>query len=356
MVQERSKEEQREAPPALPRPDMTWKSMTIQWGTRAKVHPQGGLTIGALNVGAYAEVPDYWEDRTRMPRGAFTPPGSVGAPVGGYYLRNKSDFWADNAADLYEEGISRRWSSAASIPWEQCRGLPDDVEIAVCQVSTELSQQASIEIEVVSSWLQWMSYGFHEVKLFLATENFDAGRHFEAFRKRALVNGGGLGLESPGQVNRLLLESRAGWSETSLLLHILRGTFTRTVYRYLAAHAPSPVEMLLCRPALQDTSRHIAYSMQHLKYAVNHVRGTDRNFNLGLSQAEAIVERDDADPVLWEALACVFGGGVRGMDEGMNTVALLRRDYVRDYLRCLSWIGVDRGTFLAPNFAKLLAA
>lgn len=355
MVQERDKEEKSEAP-AIPRPDMSWKSMTIQWGTRAKVHPQGGLTIGAINVGAYGEVPDHWEDRTRMPRGAFTPPGSLGAPVGGYYLRSKSDFWADNAADLYEEAISRRWSSATQIPWEECRGLPDDVEIAVCQVATELSQQASIEIEVVSSWLQWMSYGYHEVKLFLATENFEAGRHFEAFRKRALVNGGGLGLESPGQVNRLLLESRAGWSETSLLLHILRGTFTRTLYRYLAAYAPSPVEMVLCRWALQDTSRHIAYAMQHLKYAVTHVQGTDRNFNLGLVQAETIVDRDDADPVLWEALACVFGGGVRGMDEGMKTVALLRRDYVRDYLRCLRWIGVDRGASLAPNFVKLLAA
>ena len=28
-------------------PDLSWKSMTIQWGTRASVHPQGGLTLGA---------------------------------------------------------------------------------------------------------------------------------------------------------------------------------------------------------------------------------------------------------------------------------------------------------------------
>jgi len=333
---------------------MSWKSMTIQWGTRAPVHPQGGLTLGATNVGAYGEVPDHWEDRSRMPRGAYTPPGSRGAPIGGYYLRQKSDFWADNAAELYEEGISRRWSSADSIPWETCRGLPDDVEIAVCQVATELSQQASIEVEVVSSWLQLMSYGYHEVKLFLATENFDAGRHFEVFRKRALVNGGGLGLESPGQVNRMLLESRAGWTETSMLLHMLRGLFTRTLYRYLAAYAPSPVEMLIGRRAMQDISRHIAYAMQHLRYAVTHIPGTDRNFNLGLSQAEAVVGRDEEDPVLWEALACVFGGGVRGMDEGMKVVTRLRRDYVRDYLARLAWVGVDRRPTLAENFKRIL--
>src|SRR5437660_1439072 len=129
MVQERTGQSEDEKPAAPPL-DMSWKSMTIQWGTRAPIHPQGGLTIGA-------------------------------------------------------------------------------------------------------------------------------------------VNGGGLGLESPGQVNRLLLESRAGWTETSLLLHIFRGIFTRTVYRYLSAYAPTPVELQIGRRAMQDKSRHIAYAMQHLKYAVN---------------------------------------------------------------------------------------
>ena len=215
-------------------------------------------------------------------------------------------------------------------------------------------EQASIEIEVVSSWLQLMSYGYHEVKVYLATETFDAARHFEMFRKRALVNGGGLGLESPGQVNRMLLESRAGWTETSLLLHILRGVFTRTVYRYLGAYAPSRVEVALGRRGTQDKSRHIAYAMQHLRYAVNHVAGMDRNVNGGLHQAELIVARDDADPVFWEALACVFGGGVRGMKGGMEVVAQLRRDYVRDYLRCLRWIGVDHQPALSPAFAALV--
>ncbi|MER3406655.1 MAG: hypothetical protein C4289_17045 [Chloroflexota bacterium] len=152
----------------------------------------------------------------------------------------------------------------------------------------------------------------------------------------------------------MLLESRAGWSETALLLHILRGTFTRTLYRYLAAYAPSPVEALLGWQALQDKSRHIAYAMQHLRYAVTHVRGMGQAINQGLPQAEAVVARDDADPVLWEALACVFGGGIRGMGEGMQVVRRLRRDYVRDYLCCLAWVGIDRRPTLAPNFKELL--
>ena len=328
--------------------------MTIQWGTRARVHKDGGLTLAATNVGAYAEVPDYWADRTRSPRGAFNPTGAVAASIGGYYLRNKSDLWAENAADLYEEAISRRWSTADGIPWEECRGLADDVELAVCQVATELSQQASIEAEVISGWQQQMSYGFHEVKVFLATETFDAARHFEVFRKRALVNGGGLGLESPGSVNRWLLESRGGWTETVALLHLLRGLLTRMIYRYLAAYAPSRVELLIGRRATQDKTRHIAYAMDHLHYAVTHVHGMATHLNMGLAQAEVVASRDDNDPVLWEALACVFGGGVHAMDDGMKIVKALRRRYVEDYLRHVDWIGIQHRTLLAPNYAALL--
>jgi len=342
---------QQPPPPPL---DLSWKTMTIQWGTRARVRKDAGLTLGAINVGAYGEVPDYWQDRSRSPRGAFNPTGAAAASIGGYYLRHKSDVWADNAAELYEEAISRRWSSADSIPWDACRDLPEDVELAVCQVATELSQQASIEAEVISAWQQQMSYGFHEVKVFLATETFDAARHFEVFRKRALLNGGGLGLESPGEMNRWLLESRGGWTETVALLHILRGLFTRTIYRYLSAYAPSPVEVHIGRRTTQDKTRHVAYALEHVRYAVNHVRGMADHINAGLAQAELFSGRDEKDPVLWESLACIFGGGVRQMDSGMAIVRSMRRHYVTEYLRHLDWIGIQHQRMLAPNFKAVL--
>jgi hypothetical protein len=199
-----------------------------------------------------------------------------------------------------------------------------------------------------------MSYGFHEVKLFLATETFDAARHFEVFRKRALVNGGGLGLESPGSVNRWLLESRGGWTETCALLHLLRGLLTRTIYRYLAVYGPSPVERLIGRRATQDKSRHVAYATEHLHYAVTHVQGMATHLNAGLAQAEFVAARDDDDPVLWEALACVFGGGVRAMDAGMQIVKALRRRYVEDYVKHLDWIGIQHRSALAPGYRSVL--
>jgi hypothetical protein len=64
--------------------------------------------------------------------------------------------------------------------------------------------------------------------------------------------------------------------------------------------------------------------------------------------------RDENDPVLWEALACAFGGGVRGMDSGMQIVRAMRRCYVQDLLRHLDWIGIEHRQVLAPNFKAVL--
>ncbi len=339
------------AEPTRPQPSLEWMQRTHQWGTRVRPG-KGGVTLGSLNVGLYGEIPDRWDELTRMPRGAYPVPGVPAIQM--YSLRSKAELWADNAAELYEEAISRRWIPALDVPWGQATPLPDDVELALAQVCTELSQQASIELEVITRWLQEMSYGYHEIKVFLATEVFDAGRHFEAFRKRALINGAGIGLESPGQANRILLEVRAGWTETSILLHILRGSFTHTLYRYLAAYPPTPADAVLFGRALQDKTRHIAYGMQHLRYAVAHRRELATQLQRGLTGAELFFARDEQDPVLWEALAIVFGGGVRGMAAGMQTVRRLRRDYLNGYLDRLRWIGIDRHGQLLPELAKSL--
>ena len=114
--------------------------------------------------------------------------------------------------------------------------------------------------------------------------------------------------------------------------------------------------MLIGRRAAQDKTRHIAYAMQHLRYAVNHVRGMAGHLNTGLTQAEMFSARDEKDPVLWECLACIFGGGVKGMDAGMGIVKSMRQKYVQDYLQHLEWIGVRHRPSLAPNFSAVLEA
>ena len=331
-------------------PSLEWKARTLQWGTRAKPG-KGGLKIGDLNVGIYGEIPDHWEEQTRMPRGAYPMPG---VPPIGISLRSKRDLWADNAADLYEEAIQRRWVPATDIPWDTIEPLPDDVEAAMCQLCTELSQCANVEFETIGHWLQHMSFGYHEVKLFLASNMFDAGRHHEAFRKRALSNGGGLGLESRGEVNRMILESKGGWSETSLLLHLLRGTFILNVYRYGERFANNPAEKVLFGLAMQDKARHIAYGIQHLRYAVTHKDDKALVFERLLNIGERVFVRELQEPALLEPMAIVFGGGIEGATVGMERVRRMMADWVRGYLSMTEWIGIQRGAAFPKELAQYL--
>ncbi len=327
-----------------------WMPRTLEWGVRVKPGPKG-LTVDSLNVGIYGEVPDRWDDQTRMPRGAYPMPG---IPPIGYALRQKKEMWADNAADLYEEAIQRRWVPSTDIPWDTIEPLPADVEAAMCQLCTELSQAANVEFETIGTWLRQMSYGYHEVKLFLASNMFDAGRHHEAFRKRALSNGGGLGLESRGEVNRMILENSGSWSETSLYLHMLRGIFVLTIYRYGERFAHNPAEKALFGLAMQDKARHVAYGMQHLRYAVTHQADKDSVFSRMLNIGEQVFVRDLKDPVLLEPLAVIFGGGVEGARAGMRQVHTMMGDFVRKYLAALDWIGADRGQAFSKELARYL--
>ena len=323
---------------------LTWMQDTLGWGARAQPGKHG-LTMRDINVGIYADVPEESRDMSRKPRGAFPVPGVPRTDL--YTLNHKVELWADNAVDLYEEAIQRRWMAHVDIPWETLgetiEPLPEEVELATRQFCTELAQQASIETDVIGQWLHHMNYAYHEVKTFLATELFDSGRHYAAFRQRALANSGGLGLESPGHINRRLLESRAGWTETALYLYVLRGTLTLLLYRYGEAYAHNPAEKQLFRRCMQDKARHMAYGMAHLKYAVDE-KGPD--YALGLRRLMGGVERDLAsemkDPVLWEALAIYIGGGVGHIDSGMAEVKNLQRRYMEEYLTRMKWIGVDK--------------
>ena len=177
-----------------------------------------------------AKFPEESREMTRMPRGSFATPGMP--RLDNYSVNRKDELWSDNAAWLYEEAIQRRWNAMQDISWDDIPDQPETLELAWCQLCTELGQHATAEIETIGLWLHRMNYAFIEPKMFLATQEFDAARHFEAMRHRALCNGGALGLESPGIMSRRMIETRAGWPEVSVSLYIARGTQTLLLYRF----------------------------------------------------------------------------------------------------------------------------
>ena len=337
---DRPQEDPEQTIPAEEQESFSWMKDCLAWGTR--VQPgKHGMTMRAINVGLYGEIPEESRDMSRRPRGAFAIPGVPATDL--YDINRKEELWSDNAVDLYEEAIQRRWAAHIDIPWDDLEPLPGEAELAMRQLCTELAQQASTETDVIGQWLHRMNYAYHEVKNFLATELFDTGRHYSAFRRRALANGGTLGLESPGQMNRRLLESRAGWTETTLYLYIIRGTLTLLIYRYGEAYARNWTDKTLFGRCMEDKARHMAYRMAHLKYAIEQ-RGPD--FALGLQRLMGGVEQDLAsemkDPVLWEALAIIFGGGISNIVAGMEIVKGLQQQYIEQYLARMKWIGVGK--------------
>ncbi len=333
-------------------PKYNWMNKTRQWGVRVRPG-KAGLKLGDLNAGIYGEVPMHWQDQSRNPRGAVA---RRGMPPVGYAVRDKAGLWAESAADLYEEAIQRRWAPATDVPWETIEPLPSDVEHAVCQICTELTGYANVDIEAVTGWQHQMSYGYHEVKQYLATASFDAARHHECFRKRALVNGGGLGLESPCRVNRMILESRGGWTEAVVYLYLLRGVFTMTLYRYLERYAHNDAERFIYGHALADKARHVTYGMEHLKFAIAHVEDQRQVVATLLAIGDAGLARDFSDPVLKEALAIVFGGGIAGARRhGMEIFNDLMREFLKTHLDYCRWLDVPRNPDAWPPVLKEFA-
>ena len=319
----------------VPEPRLNWMNQWREWGVRVKPGAKG-LTLGSLNVGLYGEIPMNWPDRSRNPRGAI---GVTGTPPVAIQIKDKVDLWAPCAADLYEEAIQRRWAPATDVDWKAIHPLPDDVERAICQVCTEICQYAIIDVELITSWQHQMAYGYHEVKQFLATTSLDATRRHEAFRKRALVNGGGLGYEGPCQVSRLLLESRGGWTETVTGLVLIRGLFTQVMIRYLTRFAYNGVERKIYECVTQDLARLLTYGIEHIKYALAHAPDKQGSVITTLAIGFRMFNRDLRDPVLREALAIIFGGGIPGArGEGMHVFYEMLDEYVQELLDACQYL------------------
>ena len=126
-------------------------------------------------------------------------------------------------------------------------------------------------------------------------------------------------------------------------MYLLRGPFTLILCRYGEAYSMNPAEKLLFRLCAQDKARHLAYGMAHVKYAISQ-KGDD--YALGLLRMMSGVEQDLAtemkDPVLWEALAIICGGGLESISSGMDVVRGLQRRYINEYMARMQWVGINK--------------
>ena len=311
------------------------------WGTKPTLS-HVGLTLDDINVGTYAEVPEHGGAHGSMaPRGAEVPPTTPA--LGCYDLDEKALVWADNAAELYEEAVARQWSSARDVPWDRLTELPDDIERAVCQLCTQLTEVEFIAGDLPAKWLWRINHDFHEVKLFLASQIFDEARHMDVFRKRALANGGGLMQASPGseELLRVIIEAPS-YTVASALMHVLAEGFVLTLFRHGEFLAPTEVEKKIFRLCMQDEARHVGYGTLHLKYFLKRHPERVEEIHAILDRGEEAMFALGAEPQNIEPRLILAGGGVDRMQEGMMRTGFLHQKQVREYLHRLKVAGLDR--------------
>jgi hypothetical protein len=324
---------------AVPR-DLSWMKVPTEWGIRARASdPEMGLTIGDLNVGTYGDIPDVWYNRSEIARGSF--PAAVVEDMG-YTIFDKAIIWADCCVPLYEDAIRDRWVSATDLDWASLKPIAPEMEKAVCQFLTEQSERAYYVGALWSGWLPQISYGYLELKLFLSTVIYDLARHAEAFRKRALANGGGLGLQAPTDFSRAAQEARS-FPELAMVLFV-QDSMLNTLFGQGEQFAQTPLEREMYRLVAKDRQRMMDYHIERLKHMMFKLPDRRQEQNLYLNKAESRMVRDWTDAAVNEPLAMMLGGGRDRIAEGQAKLKALRKLQVQNYIADL-----EKATFQRKN-------
>ncbi len=321
--------------------DLGWMQPNSEWGVKATPSKRG-LTLTDINIGSYGVIPeDASASLCFAPRGADF--DATEMPSLQYSLNTKPEVWADNIGNLYEEAVARQWSSTRDIPWHLLQPLPKDLEHAMCQVCTFLTEVEFIAGDVPGWWLSQINNAYHETKLFMATQIMDEARHLEVFRKRALANGGGLG-KCPPEVEEGLKYIFDLRSFTQMLarLHLFGEGRVLTLFRLGELIAQNEVEKTIFRLCAQDEARHLAFGCLQLRYLIEQDADRIDEIHDALDVAEQRVLELGATPEQIEPFLILLGGGVDNMNAGLEKFAIIRKKIVQEYLQRCHSIGLDR--------------
>ena len=221
-----------------------------------------GLTLEEIATGSYGDIPSTSRNQSGRMRGAGARPDAQNTQQMWPF---RSASWSESAMLLYEEAVQRQWSSATDVPWAELPDLPEELEMAMSQLCTFLTQVEFIAGDVPGQYAPNVSGEFFEVGLFLASQIMDEARHLDVFRKRALANGIGLLQAGPGAVNLLTAQD---FTEMTSTLHLVGEGFVQSLFRMGEMFAQSEVDKRMFRLAAQDESRHVAFGVMHMKYVM----------------------------------------------------------------------------------------
>lgn len=301
-----------------------------------------------VEPGSPDELPTHSTNLTGRPYGAIP---RVGIPqYGAYTFRTKQEVWGYNLRKLYEEAVSRQWSSATDVPWHTLEPLPDDLEAAECQLATFFNEVEFVAADVPGRFISTMSPDYMDVRQFLMSQMMDESRHMEVFRKRALANGGGLmrRVDSSTGVVGGSTDNARDFTEMSARLHIVGEGGVLTLFRVGELMAYNDAEKTIYRRAAQDEARHVAFGILHLKYLSETCPERREEVHAYFDEAEVRQATGaggenpaGVNALTSEALAVLLGGGKDKVDEGRKLLMAIRARQVKEYFQRLKSSGYD---------------
>jgi hypothetical protein len=322
--------------------DLSWiEQPAAERGLRV-VPGKRGLTLEEISVGSYGNPPDMTTNQSGRMRGSA--PRADAQNIGAHWY-SKSESWSDSAMMLYEEGLQRQWSSATDVPWDELPELDEDLELAMSQLCTFLTQVEFIAGDVPGKFAPAISAEYFEVGLFLATQIMDEARHLDVFRKRALANGIGLLQAGPGAVGLLTAQS---FIDMTASLHLVGEGFVQSLFRMGELIAHSEVDKRIFRLAAQDESRHVAFGVMHMKHFLETEPERREEVHTYLDRMEGQVGVTPNQAGLTgggdttEALAILLGGGKSEaqLNDGYQKLLAVRRRQFNEYMHRLDVVGL----------------
>lgn len=316
-----------------------------------------GLTLEDIATSSIGEIPTTTRNQSGRMRGAA--PRSDQQRTQKHY-NTKAAVWSESAMLLYEEAVQRQWSSATDIPWADMPELPEEMELAMSQLCTFLTQVEFIAGDVPGMYAPNVSGEYFEIGMFLASQIMDEARHLDVFRKRALANGIGLLKAGPGAIGLLIAQD---FTEMASTLHLVGEGFVQSMFRMGEMFAQTEVDKRMFRLAAQDESRHVAFGVMHMKYVMEteperrdeiHTYLDRMEGNLGAGSTQAGLTGGGETG---EALAILLGGGTSEaqLREGYGKLLAIRKRQVNEYMHRLEVVGLgDRRQRMNPFMAILL--
>jgi hypothetical protein len=323
--------------------DLSWiDAPAAERGIRV-VPGKRGLTLEDISVGSYGNPPETTRNQSGRMRGSAPRPDAQ--HVAAHWLL-KSESWSDSAMMLYEEALQRQWSSATDVPWEDMPELDDDLELAMSQLCTFLTQVEFIAGDVPGKFAPNVSADHFETGLFLASQIMDEARHLDVFRKRALANGIGLLQAGPGAVGLLTAQS---FVDMTASLHLVGEGFVQSLFRMGEMFAHSEVDKKIFRLAAQDESRHVAFGVMHMKHLLDteperreeiHTYLDRMEGQVGVTPSQSSGLTGGGDTT--EALAILLGGGKSEaqLNDGFSKLMAIRRRQFNEYVHRLDVVGL----------------